>query len=329
MALSTLGLGTYLGPPTEEADARYVEAARAFSLGGGTVFDTAANYRRGRSEWALGHLLPGLHPETRFISTKAGYLPMGDGVTEESPRAWFQRVLAGPGVLNPGDLVDDCHALTPRYLRHQLVHSCRALGLPKVDLFHLHNPEQQRAPLGPERFREVMLRAFEACEALVQEGLADAFGCATWNGFRVPPETPEHLCLDELVELARDVAGPGHHFHWIQLPLNLAMPEAWLAPTQPVGGATVPALEAARLLGLRVQASASLMQARILPQLPADLPEALGVKTPAQAALQFTRSCPGVDVALCGMGQAAHVAENLGVLGMPKADPAVLRSLLG
>lgn len=327
MEPSSLGMGTYLGPADDAGDAGYAEAALAFWAAGGRVFDTAANYRGGRSELALGQVLPSLPRSAFFISTKAGYLPMGDGFTDESPRAWFERVLQGPGILRLEDVVDGCHALTPRYLAHQLDVSLAALGLDHVDLFHLHNPEQQRPTLGPEAFRDVLRRAFEACEGLVAAGKTTSYGCATWNGFRVPPQSPEHLSLEELLAVAMEVGGKDHHFQWIQLPLNLSMPEAWLAPTQAFQGERMPVLEAAQRAGLKVQTSASMMQAELLPRIPAELVRAFGASTPAQAALQFTRSVPGVTTALCGMGRAAHAVENAVVLSLPKVPEAGLRSL--
>jgi aryl-alcohol dehydrogenase-like predicted oxidoreductase len=38
-----------------------------------------------------------------------------------------------------------------------------------------------------------------------------------------------------------------------------------------------------------------------------------GLETGAQRAIQFTRSTPGIAVALVGMSSAGHVRENLGV----------------
>jgi aryl-alcohol dehydrogenase-like predicted oxidoreductase len=329
MELSSLGLGTYLGPSSDAADAAYTEAARAFFAAGGTVFDTAANYRGGRSERALGAAFKSLPRGDFFISTKAGYIPMPDGDPNEGPRAWFHRVLEAPGILSVADLVDGCHAMTPRYLAHQLDISRAALGLETLDLFHLHNPEQQLAHLGPEAFYAAIGRAFEACEGFVTEGKIRAYGVATWNGFRVPPGQEGHLSLARLVEAATSAGGRNHHFRWIQLPLNLAMPEAFLAPTQRLDGAVLTPLAAAQACGISVQTSASIMQARILNQLPDGFAEALGLRTPAQAALQFTRSCPGVTTALCGMGRTAHVAENVAVLDLPKLDPVALESLFG
>jgi aryl-alcohol dehydrogenase-like predicted oxidoreductase len=329
MELSSLGLGTYLGPATDAADAAYTEAARAFFAAGGNVFDTAANYRNGRSERALGAAFRGLPRNAFFTSTKAGYIPMPEAASEETSRAWFHRVLEAPGILAVEDLVDGCHALTPKYLAHQLDISLGALGLETLDLFHLHNPEQQLAHLGVEPFYAMIGRAFEACEGFVAAGKIRAYGVATWNGFRVPPGQAGHLSLARLLAAATSAGGREHHFRWIQLPLNLAMPEAFLAPTQLLDGTAMTPLEAAQACGLSVQTSASIMQARILGQLPDGFAEALGLRTPAQAALQFTRSCPGVTVALCGMGRAAHVGENAAVMAVEKLDAVALQSLFG
>jgi aryl-alcohol dehydrogenase-like predicted oxidoreductase len=72
------------------------------------------------------------------------------------------------------------------------------------------------------------------------------------------------------------------------------------------------------------------MQARILDRLPAGEGAILpGCRTPAQAALQFARSCPGVTTALCGMSRTGHVAENLQVLALPRAGADELRDLVG
>src|ERR687885_2122921 len=55
--LSSIGLGTYLGPPDAATDRLYVESlTRAVELGA-NVIDTAANYRFQRSERAIGAAL--------------------------------------------------------------------------------------------------------------------------------------------------------------------------------------------------------------------------------------------------------------------------------
>jgi aryl-alcohol dehydrogenase-like predicted oxidoreductase len=55
--------------------------------------------------------------------------------------------------------------------------------------------------------------------------------------------------------------------------------------------------------------------------LPANVGEAFpGLRTDAQRAIQFTRSTPGIEVALVGMSNLAHVEENLEVAKLPPAS---------
>ncbi len=61
-------------------------------------------------------------------------------------------------------------------------------------------------------------------------------------------------------------------------------------------------------------ASATLMQGQVLSHMPDKVAELLpGLATDAQRAIQFTRSTPGISVALVGMGRREHVIENLAV----------------
>ena len=64
------------------------------------------------------------------------------------------------------------------------------------------------------------------------------------------------------------------------------------------------------------------MQTQVL-NMPAGLVErAPGLQTDAQRAIQFTRSTPGIAVALVGMSRREHVLENLGVARVPPLTPA-------
>jgi aryl-alcohol dehydrogenase-like predicted oxidoreductase len=83
----------------------------------------------------------------------------------------------------------------------------------------------------------------------------------------------------------------------------------------------LPAIQAAQKLGITSIASATLYQARLLGRINDQIAEKLpGAASDAQRAIQFTRSAPGISVALVGMGTPAHVAENLAVAGLPYAD---------
>ena len=84
-----------------------------------------------------------------------------------------------------------------------------------------------------------MRDAFTELESQVSKGRIAAYGCSTWNGFRVFAANRNHLSLAELLSVAQDAGGKDHHFKAIQLPVNLAMTEAVRAPTQSVDGKNV------------------------------------------------------------------------------------------
>ncbi len=144
------------------------------------------------------------------------------------------------------------------------------------------------------------------------------------TGSRRSADARDHLSLADLVAAARDVAGDGHHFRVIQLPFNLVMPEAFATPTQEVDGHRLTALAAAEALGIAVMVSAPLLQGQLSLRLPSRMGEAFpGLDTPAQWALQFARSTPGVTTALVGMSGPAHVRDNLAVARVPPAPAGV------
>jgi predicted aldo/keto reductase-like oxidoreductase len=86
-------------------------------------------------------------------------------------------------------------------------------------------------------------------------------------------------------------------------------------------------LEAAARLGIVSVAAATLSQAKVLANMPDSVQQLLpGLSTDAQRAIQFTRSTPGISVALVGMSRREHVMENLGVAKMhPAAREDYLR----
>jgi aryl-alcohol dehydrogenase-like predicted oxidoreductase len=120
------------------------------------------------------------------------------------------------------------------------------------------------------------------------------------------------LSLEELWRVAGEVGGEHHHFRALQLPYNLAMPEAVTLANQPVNQQRATTLAVASAMGIGVCASASLLQGRLAKGLPPILREALdGFGSDAQRSIQFVRSTPGINVALVGMKSAAHVADTL------------------
>jgi predicted aldo/keto reductase-like oxidoreductase len=115
-----------------------------------------------------------------------------------------------------------------------------------------------------------------------------------------------------MVTIANEVGGDSHGFRFVQLPFNLALPEALTLSNQVVDGQKVSTLEAAVALGITVVSSASIFQGRVAQGLPKDLRELLGsLPSDAQTAIQFVRSAPGICTALVGMSRIEHVEENL------------------
>lgn len=323
IGVATVGLGTYLGREDGATDVMYQDAlARALELGA-NVIDTAINYRHQRSERAvraaLARAIGGgtVQRDEVVVATKGGYIPF-DGAVPPDARAWFTQTYLDTGIVRPGDVAGGSHCMTPRYLADQIERSRANLGLETIDIYYLHNPEAELEEVDRSEFLTRVRAAFEALEQAVRDGKIRRYGTATWNGYREDPGAPGYLSLAELVGLARAVAGPDHHFRAIQLPYNLAMPEAFTRANQKVDEGFVPVLEAARRLDVYVMASASVYQGHLTRNLPAVVAELLpGFASDAQRALQFVRSTPGIGTALVGMKSTAHVEENAAVARRP------------
>lgn len=311
--LSSIGIGTYLGNADETTDALYEDAVvRAVQLGV-NVIDSAANYRFQRSERSIGAALKTLFTEHGFardelvLCTKGGYLPF-DGAPPHDVGEYVAETFVEPGIASFDDFVGQSHCMTPAYLQNQLDQSLKNLGVESVDVYYIHNPESQLGYVSEAEFYHRLQSAFERLEQNRRDGKLRYYGAATWNGFRVPPNSRDYHSLERMVELARQVGGADHGFRFIQLPINLAMGEG------------IAVAEAAESLGVTAIASASLLQARLSRKLPDQIRTVLGsLSTDAQTAIQFVRSAPGVATALVGMSRIEHVEENLALV---QVEPA-------
>ncbi len=325
--LSSIGIGTYLGNWDEATDKRYTEAvARVVELGA-NVIDTAANYRFQRSERSIGAALLQLTEEKIaardeiLICTKGGYLPF-DGEPSRDVRRYVEETFVRPGIAEFSDIVGGSHCMTPLYLQSQIDQSLSNMNLSTIDVYYIHNPESQLSSISRPDFEARLRSAFELLERNISEGKIRMYGVATWNGFRVPIDDRGHHALERMVEIAREVGGESHGFRFIQLPFNLAMPEALVADNQPLEGKRVSVLEAASALGVAVVASASIYQGKVARGLPEHIREPLGsLATDAQTAIQFVRSAPGITTALVGMSSREHVEENLQLVRVAPTSP--------
>jgi len=330
--LSSIGLGTYLGDEDDPTD-RGFEASIGLALGSGVnVFDSAINYRGQRSERSIGRSLGreiGQGAAARdevFVSTKGGYLPH-DSEDPRDPRRYILETFVESGLAPREEIARGGHCLAPAYLMDQIERSRRNFGFETLDLYYLHNVETQRTSVDAATFRRRLAAAAGLLETAVSEGKIGSWGLATWDGLRVPPEHPEHVSMEAVLAVAREVAGDHHHFAAVQMPFNLAMAQAVAYPSQDVAGERVPALSAAAELGLAVFGSASLLQGRLATDLPEEIveafPEAL---SGGQRALQFARSAPGMTVALVGVSDPAHGRDNFALAGL---TPAAAGKVMG
>jgi len=321
--LSSIGIGTYLGNADDETDARYTEAVISAVQLGANVIDTAANYRFQRGERSIGKALRALTEagggsrDEIVICTKGGYLPF-DGSPPRDVRRYVEETFVKPGIVGFEDIVGGSHCMAPAYLQNQLDQSLRNMNLDCVDVYYVHNPESQLGSVSEAAFYARLRAAFESLEKNRAQGKLKSYGVATWNGFRLDAESNGYHSLAKMVAIANELAGEQHGFRFVQLPFNLAMPEAFTMRNQRIDDEEISLLDAADRLGVSVIASASIFQGRVAQGLPESLVEALGsLATDAQAAIQFVRSTPGITTALVGMSSREHVEENLRLAGVP------------
>ncbi len=312
LRLSEIGIGTYLGELDEDTDRRYYETIKRGVELGINVVDTAINYRYMKSERVIGKVIEEVGRDKVFISTKGGYIPF-DADSKEDPKDFFEKNFVRSGIVNVNEMTPQGHYLGGRFINWSFERSLENLRTDYIDLYFLHNPEEQLLFMEREKFLDKLRECFEVLERKTEEGRLKYYGLATWHGFRVPRGTRQHLDLVEILRVAEEVGGKSHHFKFIQLPYNLGMHEAFSLKNQNLNGKELSTLEACRDLGIYVYTSASLYQGNVIGRVPKKLKERFGLEKDVHVALQFVRSTPGVGTALVGMSRVEHLEENLGI----------------
>ena len=320
--MSSIGLGAFLGAPTDAVSQGYGRSLVAALAAGYNVIDTAPSYRHGRSEQDVGAALAqaadqGIAQRDEVIvCTKGGYVPYD----------W-------PQDARPPDAVAGIHSLDPAFLAGEIEASLCRLGLDCLDVYYLHQPEIHLNFINPGEFLQRLRRAFEGLEGEVQAGRIRFYGVACSQGLTADPADREHVPLYKLTQVAEAVAGPNHHFRFLQFPYHLGLTGAVTQSNQTVkrqanGRAErvrMPLLAAAVQLGMVSVTCGGLAQGLLAEE----IPEGVGQRwaahmgrlhgkppTPAQVALHFNRSTPGLTTTLVGMQNPDHVAENLALAGL-------------
>ena len=316
--VSSVGVGTYLGDATDAVDERYHEAVVEALDSGINVVDTAVNYRHQRSERVVGRAVEAADVDRAAVvlATKGGFVPF-DGERPRDAAAYIESEYVAPGIVDADDLVSG-NAITPGFIGWSLDRSLSNLGVDSVDLYYVHNPEAQLARFDRETVYDRLEDTFTRLEERAAAGDIGHYGVATWEAFRVPRDHDRYLSLPEVVSRARaaaDRAGTtGTHFRAVQLPFNVHMADAFTLSVHESADGTQSALRFADEAGLDVFASAPILQGDLAEPggMPAVVETELTGDTPAQRAINFARSAPGVTAALVGTGSPEHVAENVG-----------------
>ena len=155
LALGTAPLGNlYTAVSDEDAEATVRDALAA----GLSYLDTAPHYGLGLAERRLGRVLPGLPRDAFVLSTKVGRLvrPLAEGETAD-PHGFVDDP--------PGRRVWD---FSRDGVRRSLDESLERLGLDRVDLVYVHDPDEHE--------REACEQAFPALAELRDQGVVRAIG---------------------------------------------------------------------------------------------------------------------------------------------------------
>lgn len=317
-------MGTYLGDIDAKTDWLVEEAVyRSMASGGVNVIDTAINYRLQKAERSVGRALARLlqdkvaSRESLLLCTKNGYLTSDADLPTEF-WTYVHRELIKPGKLKPEEIAGDSHSMYLPFLKDQFERSLRNLGVDSVDVLYVHNAaEAWLGELGYRRFIERLEGVFRYYEEERSRGKLLYYGLASWICFRVPGRDHEHLNLEDVADVARNVGGEEHGFRFIQLPFNVAMTEALTVNNQRIADEPMSTFEAAERLGIGVFVSAPLAQGRLVahPQ----MPETQGLKV--LSLLQFVRSAhPAIIAPLVGQKDSAHVRDNLRLSSIAPLD---------
>ena len=212
---SSIGLGTYLGEATDEDDADYASSARRAIASGVNLLDTAINYRCQRSERALCLAIQAsIHAgettrEELVVCTKGGYIPLDRSAPASRPdyQAYVRREFIDTEILREQEIVAGGHSLAPRFIRYCVAKSRQNLGLRSIDLYYIHNPEQQLGSVGADELYERLEATFLVLEEAADRAEIAHYGIATWEGLRTAPDQSGHLSLERVVQAAERVGG--------------------------------------------------------------------------------------------------------------------------
>ena len=330
MRLSSLGIGTFPGQASPEVDAQVAAVVTRALLSGINVIDTGAHYRYGRSLAAVGAgvraaVEAGVPREAMFLMSKGGFLTLRGGMPADM-NAWFEREIVAPGLGTREDLAKGAHLLTPEYLAYQLELSRTLMGVETLDVFLVDQPEVHIPVIGKEALNRKLGKVFEALERAVLDGKLRYYGISTFEGFRVETDNTMFQSITSMMGLAeraaKEVTGQDearHHFKLVMMPFNQVMLEGFTRFNTATGQGNVASpIQAAHQLEVYMMASHTMFKGHLGQQSVDVVTRAMAnLVNPAQRALQFNRSTPGLGTSLVGISTPAHLDDVLAVTKLP------------
>jgi aryl-alcohol dehydrogenase-like predicted oxidoreductase len=210
-----IGFGCYR---ISNGNAAHEQALRDYLARGGNLIDTSANYGDGRSETLVGKVLGDVPRDRVIVVTKGGYI-QGQNMALALGRKFPEVVEYGEGLW---------HSIHPEFLETQIRSSAERMGLSRIDVYLLHNPEyylEHAGHQGPvakrehDEFYRRVKEAFRFLEAKVAGGMIGWYGISS-NNFGMPISSPTMTRIERCWQAAESVSSD-HHFRVVQLPLNL------------------------------------------------------------------------------------------------------------
>lgn len=246
-----LGFGCYR---VSHTDPQHDQAMRQAFASGVDVVDTSSNYSNGNSELLVGTVLAsiGAGPQPTVV-TKFGYV---QGNALDLAKAQTAMGMDIPDMVHISDSA--WHCIHPNFLEQTLATSLERLGVERIDVVLLHNPEYYLQSAHQEgvdviaaraEFDRRLTDAFSWLESEVANGTIGSYGISS-NTFASNAEAPDSVSLERCVAIAESVGGTSHHFAYAQMPMNLIEHSAATNMNQSDGSATT--LERAVQLGIKV-----------------------------------------------------------------------------
>ncbi len=228
LKVSRIGFGGYR---VDDETPEHRQALEAALASGCTLIDTSTNYTDGGSERLVGAVLRDLAARDRaardqvVVVSKIGY------VQGRNLEVAMEREREGRPFPEMVKYMDGCwHCLHPEFLRDQLTRSRDRLGVERLDVCLLHNPEyylsdaKRRHHPGPDAARVEFYRRLGESFAFLEERVAAGeigwYGVSSNNAV-IPADDPEATSVTRMIAAAAEGAGPRHHFRVLQIPMNL------------------------------------------------------------------------------------------------------------